>query len=163
MLQLAVHDTYFAINPSTEFATFLTPSHDNAEHRLPEPNGADDARQAVAGAAITMLRLLYLESGGSISRDATAQLQHLLQKSIDEFPGLDQNSASYRFGASVASVVFRLLPTSMVRLRMNTSQHPVAINSTMNRHIPSFSFPSISMIRTVPRELCVSITDRTTV
>jgi vanadium chloroperoxidase len=109
MLQLAVHDSYFAVNPSTEFTTFLTPLHENVEYRLPELNGADDARQAVAGAAITMLRLLYLESGGSISRNATAQLQHLLQDSITNCPDLDETSLSYHFGASVSNVIFGLL------------------------------------------------------
>ncbi|KAF2188526.1 acid phosphatase/Vanadium-dependent haloperoxidase [Zopfia rhizophila CBS 207.26] len=109
MLQLAVHDAYFAIKPSTTFSTFLTPNHENPLYRLPEINGADDPRQAVAAAAIIMLSLLYLQPGESISRDATAQLKGLIDRFAAEFPGLDDTSRSYQFGAEVANTFFQLL------------------------------------------------------
>ncbi|KAF2675599.1 hypothetical protein K458DRAFT_425350 [Lentithecium fluviatile CBS 122367] len=109
MLQLAVHDAYFAIHPSDSFSTFLTPGHEDSNYRLPELNGADDARQAVSGTAHTMLSLLYLQTGADISRNATAQLQALLDRSAAEFPGLDNTSTSYQFGAQVATAFFFLL------------------------------------------------------
>jgi vanadium chloroperoxidase len=94
MLQLAVHDAYFAIKPSATFSTFLTPNHEDSDYRLPELNGANDARQAVAGAAHTMLSLLYLKTSPDISRNATAQLKALMDRSAADFPGLDQASES---------------------------------------------------------------------
>jgi vanadium chloroperoxidase len=109
MLQLAIHDAYFAIRPSATFSTFLTPGNENLDYRLPELNGADDSRQAVAGAAITMLSLLYLQPSEDIARSATAQLQALLDRLAMEFSGLDQEGRSYQFGGEVAAVLFKLL------------------------------------------------------
>jgi vanadium chloroperoxidase len=109
MLQLAIHDAYFAIKPSTTFSTFLTPDNEDPNYRLPETDGADDARQAVAGAAHTMLSTLYLQTGPDISRNATAQLEALLDRSIADFSGIDQASVSYQFGVQVATVLFSLL------------------------------------------------------
>lgn len=110
MLHLAVHDAYFAIHPSSEFSTFLTPDSEDPAYRLPELNGADDSRQAVAGAAITMLGLLYLQGGPGISNNATAQLSALLDRYIDDAPGgVDSASASYQFGSAVGTAFFQLL------------------------------------------------------
>jgi vanadium chloroperoxidase len=109
MLQLAVHDAYFAIHHSNDFETFLTLGHEDPLYRLPDLNGADDARQAVAGASITMLCMLYLQGGGSVSDKATAQLRGLLDRFAAEFTGLDKTSRSYQFGAEVASTFFQLL------------------------------------------------------
>lgn len=118
MLQLAVHDAYFAIHPSCNFTTFLTPGAENAAYRLPELNGASDALQAIAGASIKMLSELYSKPvtqpnpnpGANISDNAYEQLQLLLDRSIADAPGgVDQASASFVFGQAVAEVFFNLL------------------------------------------------------
>jgi vanadium chloroperoxidase len=109
MAQLAVHDAYFAIHPPTDFETFLDPEATDENYRLPALNGADDASQAVAGAAYTMLSLLYLQPSDGVSDYATAQLRLLLDKALADFPGLDQASRSYQFGTEVAAVFFTLL------------------------------------------------------
>jgi vanadium chloroperoxidase len=110
MLHLAVHDAYFAIHPSDKFSTFLTLDSEDAGYRLPELNGADDARQAVAGAAFVMLSFLYLQGGAGISRNATAQLEAVLGRFLAESPGgVDQSSRSYLFGVEVATLIFQLL------------------------------------------------------
>jgi vanadium chloroperoxidase len=110
MVQLAVHDAYFAIHPSSTFATFLTPNSEDAEYCLPNLNGADDARQAVAGAAYAVLALLYLQGGASISNNATAQLKDVLDRFVAQTPGgVDLTSTSYQFGAAVGTAIFQLL------------------------------------------------------
>jgi vanadium chloroperoxidase len=111
MLQLAVHDAYFAIHPSQTFSTFLVPDSEDSAYRLPELKGADDVRQAVAGAAYTMLSSLYLQGDPNIiSRNATAQLKHVLDHFVAKSPGgVDQSSRSYLFGAEIAALLFKLL------------------------------------------------------
>lgn len=110
MLQLAIHDAYFAINPASDFATFLTPASEDPDYLLPELVGADDARQAVAGAAYLMLELLYLQEDPSISCNATAQLRYLLDRFKADAPGgIDQSSRSYTFGTAVSMAIFQLL------------------------------------------------------
>ncbi|KAH7384127.1 phosphatidic acid phosphatase type 2/haloperoxidase [Phaeosphaeria sp. MPI-PUGE-AT-0046c] len=110
MLQLAVHDAYFAINATSDFTTFLTPASEDVTYRLPELAGADDARQAVAGAAYMMLSLLYLQDDPSVSRNATAQLRCLLDSFMSDAPGgVDQSSKSYTFGTEVSKAIFQLL------------------------------------------------------
>ncbi|KAL1798844.1 hypothetical protein ACET3X_002881 [Alternaria dauci] len=117
MIQLAVHDAYFSIKPSS-FQTFLTCGADNPDYALPDLNGADDARQAVAGAAITMMSMLYMKpatnpnpgSGATISDNAYAQLQYIIDKSVTEAPsGVDAASNSFIFGKAVAAAFFKLL------------------------------------------------------
>jgi hypothetical protein len=73
-----VHDACFPINPLAEFTTSLDPSHENTEYKLSELSSADDTPKTVARAAATVLHLLYLQPGGSISLNATVQLQHIL-------------------------------------------------------------------------------------
>ena len=109
MLHLAIHDSYFAIKPSASFSTFLTPNHKDPLYRLPELNGANDARQAVSGAGITILSSLYLSGGEGVSDNATAQLRALLEKFIAEFDKLDKSSPSYSFGVKVAVIIYNLL------------------------------------------------------
>ncbi|KAI5378704.1 hypothetical protein J4E82_002590 [Alternaria postmessia] len=118
MLQLAVHDAYFAIHPSSSFLTFLTSGADNPAYALPELSGADDARQAVAGASVTMLSMLYMKPptnpnpnpGATISDNAYAQLQYVIDKSVTDAPGsVDAASSSFNFGKAVATVFFNLL------------------------------------------------------
>nr|1IDQ_A Chain A, VANADIUM CHLOROPEROXIDASE [Curvularia inaequalis]1VNC_A Chain A, Vanadium-containing Chloroperoxidase [Curvularia inaequalis]1VNI_A Chain A, Vanadium Chloroperoxidase [Curvularia inaequalis]1VNS_A Chain A, Vanadium Chloroperoxidase [Curvularia inaequalis] len=118
MLHLAIHDAYFSICPPTDFTTFLSPDTENAAYRLPSPNGANDARQAVAGAALKMLSSLYMKPveqpnpnpGANISDNAYAQLGLVLDRSVLEAPGgVDRESASFMFGEDVADVFFALL------------------------------------------------------
>ncbi|ORY11210.1 phosphatidic acid phosphatase type 2/haloperoxidase [Clohesyomyces aquaticus] len=116
MLQLAVHDVYFAINPSerffifpTPFPTFLTPGHNDASYRLPDATGASSSRDAVAGAAITMLGKLYTQMSDSIALASTMQLKKLLEKYITDFGSLDTAGPSYQFGVAVANVIYNLL------------------------------------------------------
>jgi vanadium chloroperoxidase len=113
MLHLAVHDAYFAIKPSSSFGTFLTADASKPEYQLPPLNGANDARQAVAGAAITMLSKLYLKPAtnppSNISDAAYAQLQSYIDRSAAAFTGLDTASASCQFGTAVGTKFFDLL------------------------------------------------------
>jgi vanadium chloroperoxidase len=109
MLHLATHDAYFAIHPSATFSTFLTLDAQDLAYRLPATNGANDARQAVAGAAITMLARLYLQPDPKISRNATAQLGAVLDRFAGDFSGLDPAGRSYQFGAEVSTAFFKLL------------------------------------------------------
>nr|CAA72344.1 vanadium chloroperoxidase [Alternaria didymospora]CAA72622.1 vanadium chloroperoxidase [Alternaria didymospora] len=114
MLQLAVHDAYFAIHPSAGFTTFLTPGAEDGAYRLPDPSYAKDARQAVAGAAIAMLSKLYMKPKvvprSPISHNAYAQLQHVLDISVTKAPAAcDPASSSFIFGKAVATAVFDLL------------------------------------------------------
>jgi vanadium chloroperoxidase len=113
MLHLAIHDAYFAIKPSSSFGTFLTAEASKPEYQLPALNGANDARQAVAGAAITMLSMLYLKPAtnppSNISDAAYAQLQNYIDRSAAAFTDLDTASTSYQFGAAVGTKFFDLL------------------------------------------------------
>jgi vanadium chloroperoxidase len=123
MLQLAIHDAYFAIHPSKDFETFLTAnSKDDAKndvkddaYLLPDSKNATDARQAVAGAAHTILSLLYekpaeIPKPSPISTEAYDQLQHTLKNAVDNAPGgCEQESNSFHFGKAVATKFFNLL------------------------------------------------------
>jgi len=118
MLQLPIHDVFFAIHPSTEFATlfkdsfptFLTLDAADERYRLPALNGANDACQAVAGAAIQMLNRLYLTPGPRISDEALRQLVTVIEDFIAGAPGgVDASARSYAFGTEVANKLFDLL------------------------------------------------------
>lgn len=110
MLQLAVHDSYFAIKPSTGIQTYLTADHGTPEaYRLPDLNGANDAKQAVAGASIWMLEKLYTKFNNVVAYTSTSQLKKLLDDAIKNFDGLHMGSRSYKFGVEVARVIYKLL------------------------------------------------------
>jgi vanadium chloroperoxidase len=112
MLQLAIHDAFFAIHPpSDDFSTFLTEGDDEEAYRLPlRDDESNDARQAVAGAAISMLSRLYGETGPRISKNATEQLQAVIKTSTEGFPGgLEVEGNSYKFGEAVAGKIHALL------------------------------------------------------
>lgn len=96
LLHLALHDTYFSIHPpqSGTFKPYLA--------NLPTASSATDAREAVAGAAIAMLRHLYI--GTSPSR--TTLLNAWINGFKQDAQGIDENSDSYKFGAAVAKLVF---------------------------------------------------------
>lgn len=110
LLHLAINDTYFAIKPNpTQPWTYLTSNNPDPAYRLPELSGATDERQAVAGAAITVLTVLYTERNARFSTYATDQLSQLLQRVIRDFSDVDVNSDSYKFGAAVGGAILNLL------------------------------------------------------
>ena len=115
MLQLAVHDTYFVIKPSSDFKTFLSLDAEDEKYRLPDPAGADNAEQAVAGAAFTMLSMLYMRPAvtpvpASIANSTYDQLEYIIQQSITNAPEpVDPASPSFTFGKAVAMKFFELL------------------------------------------------------
>lgn len=110
LLHLAINDAYFAIKPDpTKPSTYLTKDNSDPAYRLPELSGATDERLAVAGAAITVLIELYIESNAGFSMFATDQLNQLLQRFIRDFPNVDVNSSSYKFGVAVGRAILNLL------------------------------------------------------
>ena len=111
ILQLAVHDAYFAVEPAPGWSTYLTDGDPDPAYRLPSLGGADDARQAVAGAAVTVLEAHYALShvGSSFPLGTRNTLEGSLRALIAGFPGLDALSASYRFGIEVGRRMVDLL------------------------------------------------------
>lgn len=111
ILHLAIHDAYFAIkpDPTGSFTTYLTAETTYPPHRLPASQGAEDARAAVAGAAITVLQNQYTTPAANIATKATDRLREFLNDHINCFPGADQFSASFRFGAAVGEAILQLL------------------------------------------------------
>jgi vanadium chloroperoxidase len=110
MLQLSIHDAYFGILPHAEFSTFLTEAHEDAEYRLPDRVGDEVAREAVAGAAIQILSLLYLQAGPGIARNTTTQLKAVLDDFTTRSPGgVVVSSTGYGYGEKVANTIYQLL------------------------------------------------------
>ena len=111
ILHLAIHDAYFGINPPPKdsFTTYLTPKDPNPDFRLPDPKGANDARQAVAAAANTVLQALYTVPKPSIGFQVTNTLTQYLKSAVDSFPALDTLSSSYRWGIEVGNAILNLL------------------------------------------------------
>jgi vanadium chloroperoxidase len=115
MLQLAVHDAYFAIKPTTGIKTFLTPGAQNQAYSLPDHSQANDARQAVSGAAFTMLSMLYMRPAvipkpSPIANSTYDQLDFIIKEAITKAPGgCDPASKSFIFGKAVAIKFFDLL------------------------------------------------------
>ena len=111
MLHLAIHDAYFAIHPDPKgsFTTYLTPNDPNPDLRLPDLGGANDARQATAGAANTVLLALYTTPSATIGFQVTNQLSQFLQDAVNSFPLLNTLSSSYRFGVAVGNAILNLL------------------------------------------------------
>ncbi len=109
ILHLAINDAYFAINPSSVAGTYLTPNSPDPSLRLPALLGANDARQAVAGAAEIVLRQLFTTPNPSIANATTDQLRQFIQQSVASFPNLDTLSSSYRFGVAVGKAILNLL------------------------------------------------------
>ncbi|KAI9787293.1 MAG: hypothetical protein M1816_007707 [Peltula sp. TS41687] len=111
ILHLAIHDAYFAVRPDPQgsITTYLSKDTDDQAYRLPDTQGASDARLAVAAAAITVLGRLYTRPDAGIAFTATDQLSQLLQQLIGGFPGLDALSSSYRFGIDVGNAMLGLL------------------------------------------------------
>lgn len=109
ILHLAINDAYFAIKTDTGFSTYLSPTNEDATTRLPPVLGATDPRQAVAGAANTILMQQYTTPSSSVSTATTLQLSQFLQSSVSAFPALDTLSSSYRFGVAVGNAMLNLL------------------------------------------------------
>lgn len=110
LLHLAINDAYFAIKPNlTQPWTYLTQNNPDPAYRLPDLSGATDERSAVAGAARTVLTELYTESNAGFPTFATNQLSQLLQRFISDFPNVDVNSPSYKFGVAVGRAILNLL------------------------------------------------------
>jgi len=110
ILHLAINDTYFSIHPDPAGVakTYLTPNATPASFSLPPLLGATDAKQAVGGAANTVLRQLYTTPAPSIALATTNELTSLIQSYVDK-AGLDTLSQSYRFGVAVANATLNLL------------------------------------------------------
>ncbi|KAL9099128.1 MAG: hypothetical protein Q9163_005329 [Psora crenata] len=106
ILHLAIHDAYFAIHTDPEFSTYLSSTSQPA---LPEVLGATDARQAVAGAATTVLTQQYTTPSPDVAVATTIQLRQFLQDAVSAFPALDTLSSSYRFGVAVGNAILSLL------------------------------------------------------
>jgi len=112
ILHLAIHDAYFAIEAGGGYSTYLAPAAAaDSDYKLPDLGGATDARQAVAGAAITVLESFYAKRStiGSVSFDTADQLDQLLRQHIGGFHGLDALSESYQFGLDVGVAMLHLL------------------------------------------------------
>lgn len=113
LVHLAINDAYFGVRDviTGRSTTYLSKDHPDPAYRLPPVLGADQPRQAVAGAAITVLTKLYTTPSPRFSPSAIAQLSELLQDEIREenFPGLDALSSSYRFGVAVGNAILNLL------------------------------------------------------
>ena len=109
IFHLAVHDAYFAIRPDPTFQTYLTSDNPNPNARIPQTLGADDARQAVAAAANTVLMALYTTPSSRIGFAVTDQLSQFIQNAVNAFPNLDTLSSSYRFGIEVGRAMLNLL------------------------------------------------------
>lgn len=107
ILHMAIHDAYFAIRPpqpSSSFTTFLRP-----ETGLPDSTGITDAEQAVAGAAVTVLKNLYTRPKPGISKLGINHLIERLHKLETGFAGLNTESNSYQYGQKLGDAMFKLL------------------------------------------------------
>ena len=111
ILHLAINDAYFAIRPDLKniSTTYLTPNEANPALRLPDLNGAYDPRQAVAGAATTVLQQLYTTKDPAIATATTDGLSEFIQQAVTAFPGLVMESSSYKFGVAVGKTLLALL------------------------------------------------------
>ena len=110
ILHLAINDAYFSIKPDPKGVanTYLSPNNADPTMRLPNPLGAKDARQAVAGAANTVLLQLYTTRNASTANATTDQLSQFIQQAVNTF-NPDTLSSSYRFGVDVGTAMLNLL------------------------------------------------------
>ena len=105
ILHLAIHDAYFAIHPDPKKPTYLSPTSSDPSTQLPAVLGATDARQAVAGAANTVLIQQYTTPSSNVATATTIQLTQFLQNAVSAFPSLDTLSSSYTFGVAVGKAI----------------------------------------------------------
>lgn len=111
IVHIAINDAYFSIYPDSTGVntTYLTPNASDAAFNLPPTDGAEDAEQAVAGAALTVLNQLYLTPAPQIPFNTIDQFSQLIQQHLDTLPLLDTLSLSYRFGVAVANAILSVL------------------------------------------------------
>lgn len=113
IFHLAIHDAYFAINRA-DHGTNLDLNY-AAPYKLPDLFSADDARQAVAGAAITGIRDQYSTPNRMFARSTANQASDLPAQHIKAFSEIDTGqpldtlSSSYRFGVAVGKAMLDLL------------------------------------------------------
>lgn len=111
IFHLAINDAYFALNtsPFNEATTYLSTNATEPSRSLPPVGSADNARLAVAGAAITVLRSLYTRPSAKVATATTNQLSQFVDEAANRFSDLDTLSSSYRFGVDVGKVMVDLL------------------------------------------------------
>ncbi|KAI9701024.1 MAG: hypothetical protein M1836_001692 [Candelina mexicana] len=111
ILHLAIHDAYFAIETSSGTPTYLSSQQNPTDPstKLPPVLGATDARQAVAGAANTVLIQQYTTPSSNVATATTIQLTQFLQNAVSAFSDLDTLSSGYRFGVAVGNAMLNLL------------------------------------------------------
>ena len=111
ILHLAINDAYFSIKPDKTGVntTYLSRTSTIPGAVLPDPEDATDARLAVAGAANTVLQLLYTQSSPSIPFATTDMLTQFLKGAVSAFPCLDTLSGSYQFGVAVGQAMVNFL------------------------------------------------------
>ncbi len=109
ILHLAINDAYFSIHTDPKTPPYLSPTSADPSTRLPAVLGATDARQAVAGAANTVLTRQYTTPSANVATATTVQLAQFLQDAVKTFPNLDTLSSSYRFGVAVGNAILDLL------------------------------------------------------
>lgn len=112
ILHMAIHDAYFVVHPPQDpssFTTFLKPG--DASTSLPDATGVNDAKQSVAGAAMTVLQKLYTEPkpGSSFSKLGIKRLRERLLELHQGCPGIEMDSDSYRYGQKLGDAMFELL------------------------------------------------------
>ncbi|KAI7236849.1 hypothetical protein KC330_g3495 [Hortaea werneckii] len=107
ILHLAIHDAFLALHNTAGIGTYLSPTQ-SAPYRLADILDARDGKQAVAGAAITVLEDQYFVSHPSKSFNANDQVEQLLRQYITTVAP-DTLSSSYRFGYEVGKVMLKLL------------------------------------------------------
>ncbi|KAL8808095.1 MAG: hypothetical protein Q9200_004426 [Gallowayella weberi] len=107
IVHLAIHDAYFSIRPNSAggIKTYLT---NDGVVRLPGVPAGADARLAVAGAAVTVLRQLYT-TRPNIPTATTTILRQSIDKAVAGVSQLDTSSPSYAFGNAVGSAILSLL------------------------------------------------------
>ncbi|KAL8947012.1 MAG: hypothetical protein Q9222_006663 [Ikaeria aurantiellina] len=109
ILHIAINDAYFAIHPSSTAPTYLTTSGSDLSIRLPPIPSGGDARLAVAGAAITVLRQLYTTPYPTIPNSTSILLGQFIDGATAQFPTLNALSPSFAFGKAVGQAVLKLL------------------------------------------------------
>lgn len=111
IVHIAINDAYFSINPdkSGRATTYLTTDSTDPATRLPTVPTNGDARLAVAGAAITVLRQLYTTLHATIPNATTTVLRQYIDTSVNAFPNLNTLLASYQYGINVGQAVLNVL------------------------------------------------------
>lgn len=111
IVHIAINDAYFAIHPNNPVngSTYLTTDNPDPTFRLPIVPAGADARLAVAGAAITVLRQLYNTPRATTPNATTIILRQFIDSAVAGFPKLDVLSPSYTFGVAVGRGILNFL------------------------------------------------------